>query len=106
IKLESRGQLALPFPGSGPQNCVENQRPVNEPSLADMTTKALQLLETAANTKGIFLQVEGASIHKQDHSQNPCGQIGETIAFDKAVAAGLLWARSPPNTPVLVYADD
>lgn len=105
MSLEWSGQLALPFPGSGPQTCTENQRPPEQPSLADMTTKALQLLDTADNTTGIFLQVEGASIDKQDHSQNPCGQIGETIAFDKAVSAGLLWARSHPGTLVVVTAD-
>jgi alkaline phosphatase/streptomycin-6-phosphatase len=105
MSLEWTGQLALPFPGSGPQTCVENQRPPEQPSLAVMTMKALQLLDTADNTKGIFLQVEGASIDKQDHAQNPCGQIGETIAFDKAVAVGRLWAQSHPGTLIVVTAD-
>lgn len=105
MSLEWSGQLALPFPGSGPQTCLENQRPANEPSLADMTSKALQLLDTQDNAKGIFLQVEGASIDKQDHAQNPCGQIGETVAFDRAVAVGLQWAKSHPGTLVVVTAD-
>ena len=60
---------------------------LTEPSLAQMTTKALEILsaKTKENKRGFFLQVEGASIDKQDHAENPCGQIGETIAFDRAI---------------------
>lgn len=102
MSLEWMGQLALPFPGSGPQRCQEGQRPANEPSLADMTAKALALLDAG---KGFFLQVEGASIDKQEHAQNPCGQIGETVAFDKAVAVGLSFAEKHPDTLIVVTAD-
>lgn len=107
MSLEWSGQLAMPFPGSGPQTCMENQRPANEPSLADMTTKALKLLESGGDRhgKGFFLQVEGASIDKQDHAANPCGQIGETVAFDAAVAAGLEYAKKHPDTLIVVTAD-
>jgi alkaline phosphatase len=108
MSLEWSGLLAQPFPGSGPQTCVEDQRPSNEPSLADMTTKALELLDKdrhGHHTKGFFLQVEGASIDKQDHAENPCGQIGENIAFDRAVAVGLEFAKNHPDTLVVVTAD-
>jgi alkaline phosphatase len=85
---------------------VEDQRPSNEPSLADMTTKALELLDAKSkHGKGFFLQVEGASIDKQDHAANPCGQIGENIAFDKAIAVGLAYAKKNPDTLVIVTAD-
>jgi len=49
--------------------------------------------------------VEGASIDKQDHAENPCGQIGETVAFDKAIAVGLEYAKKHPNTLIVVTAD-
>jgi alkaline phosphatase len=67
-----------------------------------MTTKALELLE---NDKGFFLQVEGASIDKQDHSANACGQIGETVAFDKAIGVALDYQQLHPDTLVVVTAD-
>ncbi|HEY7615272.1 MAG TPA: alkaline phosphatase, partial [Terriglobales bacterium] len=107
MSLEWSGDLALPFPGSGPQTCVEDQRPANEPSLAEMTTKAIELLrrKSSGNRKGFFLQVEGASIDKQDHVENPCAQIGETIAFDKAIKVGLEYAKKHPDTLVIVTAD-
>jgi alkaline phosphatase len=82
--------------------CNESARPVNEPSLPAMTTKALSLLE---NDKGFFLQVEGASIDKQDHSANACGQIGETVAFDGAIGVALDYQETHPDTLVVVTAD-
>ena len=63
----------------------------NSASLADMTRKAIDLLEANPNgqSNGFFLQVEGASIDKQDHNANACGQIGETDDLDKAISAAL-----------------
>lgn len=63
----------------------------NSASLADMTSKVIDLLEANPNgqSNGFFLQVEGASIDKQDHNANACGQIGETDDLDKAISAAL-----------------
>jgi alkaline phosphatase/streptomycin-6-phosphatase len=114
MSLEWSGLQATPFPGSGlpaGQVCTENQRPVNEPSLADMTTKAIDLLDDGdgrhgrQKSRGFFLQVEGASIDKQDHVEAPCQQIGETIAFDRAIRVGLNFAKSHPDTLIIVTAD-
>ncbi|GCE50949.1 alkaline phosphatase/streptomycin-6-phosphatase [Thermosporothrix hazakensis] len=104
MTTEWTGTPAQPFPGSGPQTCQENNRPSNEPALADMTSKAIELLQRNSR-KGFFLQVEGASIDKQDHAANPCAQIGETIAFDKAIKVGMDYARQHPDTLVIVTAD-
>jgi alkaline phosphatase len=105
MALEWSGELAEPFPGTGPQECIENQRPSEQPSLDAMTTKAIELLESQSEGGGFFLQVEGASIDKQDHESNPCGQIGETIAFDRAVEAAMNFASEDENTIVIVTAD-
>ena len=68
-----------------------------------MTSKAIELLNV--NDQGFFLQVEGASIDKQDHAANPCGQIGETVDLDEAVQVALEFARQDGNTLVIVTAD-
>jgi len=73
------------------------------PTLADMTQKAIDLLKT--HPQGFFLQVEGASIDKQDHAANPCGQFGETVDLDEAVQKALAFARAEGNTLVIVTAD-
>jgi len=122
MSLEWSGLIAAPSPGSGlpdGQTCQENQRPANEPSLAAMTAKAIDLLDDDGDgswkshddhfehrrSKGFFLQVEGASIDKQDHVEAPCQQIGETVAFDRAIKVGLDFARHHPDTLIVITAD-
>jgi alkaline phosphatase len=102
MSLEWSGPAASLGKGNPPAPCNENQRPANEPSLADMTQKAIGLLE---GRKGFFLQVEGASIDKQDHATNACGQIGETVAFDGAIGVALDYQRRHPDTLIVVTAD-
>lgn len=82
---------------------VNAERPTTTPTLAQMTDKAIALLSKDQN--GFFLQVEGASIDKQDHAANPCGQIGETVDLDEAVQKALEFARKDGNTLVIVTAD-
>ena len=109
MDLEWTGALAAPYPGSGPQTCSVNpDRSTTQPDVDEMTAKALQLLDKErfmSHAKGFFLQVEGASIDKQDHAANPCGQIGETVAFDRAVGVALSYAAHHPGTLVIVTAD-
>jgi alkaline phosphatase len=84
--------------------CQPNpERTASIPKLADMTRKAIDLLK--ANDKGFFLQVEGASIDKQDHAANPCGQIGETVDLDEAVQIAMDYAKTDGKTLVIVTAD-
>ncbi|MDZ7322239.1 alkaline phosphatase [Kosakonia sacchari] len=84
--------------------CTPNaKRTDSVPTLAAMTEKAIDLL--SKNEKGFFLQVEGASIDKQDHAANPCGQIGETVDLDEAVQKVLEFAKKDGNTLVIVTAD-
>jgi alkaline phosphatase len=104
MSLEWSGPAASTGKGNAPVPCTENQRPANEPSLAAMTDKAIDLLDED-HRKGFFLQVEGASIDKQDHATNACGQIGETVAFDQAIGVALDYQRRHPDTLVVVTAD-
>lgn len=93
------GNLDLP-----PVKCEVNaDRNASVPTLAAMTKKAIDLLKV--NQKGFFLQVEGASIDKQAHANNPCGQFGETMDLDEAVQVALDFAKKDGNTLVIVTAD-
>jgi alkaline phosphatase len=94
--------------GTAPSTCSPNpDYPPTEPHLSDLTRKALSILtaKSAGKRHGFFLQIEGASIDKQDHAANPCGQIGETIEFDRAVRMALNYQKSHPDTLVVVTAD-
>ena len=89
-----------------PVDCVPNPaRLSSDLSLAKLTDKAISLLDTNKDGKGFFLQVEGASIDKQDHAANPCGQIGETLDLDEAVQSAMAFAKKDGNTLVIVTAD-
>ena len=107
MTTEWSGLEARPYPSNvaAPQVCKENNRPAGEPTLAQMTAKAIELLDRPESEPGFFLQVEGASIDKQSHAANPCGQIGETIAFDRAIALGIQYAKTHPRTLLVVTAD-
>lgn len=110
VPVEWTGKAAA-VGGTDPQRCVTSNpnRPSTTPSLADSATKAIQLLEAKQQAKhskqGFFLQIEGASIDKQDHAADPCGQIGETAAFDKAVKVARAYAAKHPDTLVVTTAD-
>jgi alkaline phosphatase len=103
MTTEWTGPIATLGDGTPAQKCVTTNRPANEPSLAAMTKKAISLLQN--DRDGFFLQVEGASIDKQDHAANACGQIGETVAFDDAIGVALEYQRSHPDTLIVVTAD-
>ncbi|MBM2622820.1 alkaline phosphatase [Actinoplanes sp. LDG1-06] len=94
--------------GTAPAKCAVNTaRTASQPHLVDMATKALDVLDkqTRHSKKGFFLQIEGASIDKQDHAANPCGQIGETVGFDAAIKKVLDYQKRNPDTLVVVTAD-
>lgn len=98
-KARYHGNLEQP-----PVTCAVNaERTDAVPTLAAMTRKAIDLLKV--RPKGFFLQVEGASIDKQDHAADPCGQIGETVDLDEAVQVALAFARADGHTLVIVTAD-
>ena len=60
-----------------------------------MTSKAMRGLfdKGSSDGRGFFLQVESASIDKQDHVAQACGQIGKTVNFDRAVKVVLDYAK-------------
>ncbi len=100
IKTDDQGKAIFPQPFS----CEKNPGHRDTPELAEMTTRAIEAL-SHNNDTGFFLMVEGASIDKQAHERNPCGQIGEIQAFDKAVSVGRQFAAQQANTLIIVTAD-
>lgn len=74
-----------------------------EPSLAEMTSKAIELL--SANDKGFFLMVEGGQIDTMCHANDARGALKQTLDFDAAVGKALEFARNRNDTLVIVTAD-
>lgn len=79
----------------------------NQPSLAEMTVKAMDIL--AQNGNGYFLMVEGGRIDHALHGTNAKRALTDTIAFDDAIKAALDKAKvsdpSLANTLIVVTAD-
>lgn len=108
ISPEWKGpQAERNWPVSNRVRCETGNRPADQPSLLNMTNRAIQILNqrSKGKKKGFFLQVEGAGIDKGAHAANPCRQIGELVGFDKAIQAGIRFARKSPKTLVIVSAD-
>ncbi|MCT7296466.1 alkaline phosphatase [Ralstonia sp. CHL-2022] len=75
---------------------------VDEPSLADMTEKAIRVLQK--NGKGYFLMVEGGRIDHALHGTNAKRALEDAGAFDEAIKRALGTADLS-NTLIVVTAD-
>lgn len=74
-----------------------------EPSLAEMTEKAIDTL--SKNEKGFFLFVEGSKVDWAAHANDPIGMISDVLAFDDAVNEALDFAKKDGNTMVIAVSD-
>ena len=74
-----------------------------EPSLAEMTKKAINLL--SQDKDGFFLMVEGSKIDWAAHANDPIGIISDVLAFDQAVGVALDFAKKDGNTLVVAATD-
>ncbi|WP_047395316.1 alkaline phosphatase [Chitinibacter sp. ZOR0017] len=81
--------------------------PAKEPSLADMTVKAIQGLQK--NSKGMFLMVEGGRIDHALHETTAKKALQDTVAFDNAIKAAIAEVKKTDpelkNTLIVVTAD-
>jgi len=84
----------------------EYDRPTDlggEPSLAEMTTKAISLL-SHRNKKGYFLMVEAGRIDHAHHAGNAFRALTDTEQLDRAIGAALAKVDTD-DTLVVVSAD-
>jgi alkaline phosphatase len=74
-----------------------------EPSLAEMTTRALDLLDD--DPDGFFLMVEGSRIDHAGHANDLGGHLHDILAYDAAIAAAVQFARQDRETLVVSVSD-
>ncbi len=79
------------------------QTKTQEPSLAEMTKKAIEVL--SKNPKGFILMVEGGRIDHAGHARSYNNQTNDTLAFDEAVKVAQDYQKMNKNTLVIVTAD-
>ena len=85
--------------------------PAEEPSLAEMTTKALALLTAppssgrAAPAKGFFLMVEASRIDHAAHGNDAAAHLHDILAYEQAFQAALDFQRRHPGTLIVATSD-
>lgn len=75
----------------------------NQPSLAEMTRAALDLLSESEN--GFFLMVEGSRIDHAAHGNDAAAHLHDIFAFDDAVAEALRFAEADGETLIVSTSD-
>uniref|UniRef100_T1HAQ9 alkaline phosphatase n=1 Tax=Rhodnius prolixus TaxID=13249 RepID=T1HAQ9_RHOPR len=79
-----------------------DKSPKGDPSLAEMTKKALSILQK--NKKGFFLLVESGRIDHAHHYNNPYRALDETLVLEEALLA-VLEAVDQSETLIVVTSD-
>ncbi|GFQ80587.1 alkaline phosphatase, tissue-nonspecific isozyme, partial [Trichonephila clavata] len=79
-----------------------DKSPDGEPSLAEMTKKAIEILRK--NPRGYFLMVEGGRIDHSHHFNNAHRALTDTLALEDAVSQALDMTRSD-DTLIVVTSD-
>jgi len=75
----------------------------SEPTLAEMTKKAIETL--SKDKDGFFLFVEGSQVDWAAHANDPVGIISEVLAFDAAVKEAVSFAKKRRDTLVIAVSD-
>ena len=74
-----------------------------EPTLKEMTIKALELL--SSDPEGFFLMVEGGQIDWAGHANDVGTMLHEMIKLDETIAAVHAWAAQRDDTVIILTAD-
>ncbi|MCP1492771.1 alkaline phosphatase [Peribacillus frigoritolerans] len=78
-------------------------RPSETPTLADMTSSAIQRLNK--DKDGFFLMVEGSQVDWAGHDNDIVGAMSEMEDFEKAYKAAMEFAKKDKHTLVVATAD-
>jgi alkaline phosphatase len=75
----------------------------DQPTLEEMTRKAIELL--SRDPAGFFLMVEGSQVDWACHANDPAYLLSDLLAYDRAVAVALDFAKRDGRTLVLAMSD-
>ena len=110
VPVEWTGKAAAKG-GTEPQRCTTSNpgRPAARPPCRTRRARPSSCWRPSrrrrSSKRGFFLQIEGASIDKQDHAADPCGQIGETGGVRPRREGGPRLRQAHPDTLVVTTAD-
>jgi alkaline phosphatase len=81
----------------------EIDRRADDLALADYVSKGIELL---ANPKGFFLAVESGKIDWACHANDAAASIGDTLAFDRAIAKAVEFQKKYPRETLIIVTGD
>ncbi len=107
-KLDSKTKIAGLFTKSHMTYNLDRD-PALEPSLAEMTSKAIDVLNQKAKNQGFFLMVEGGRIDHALHETNARRALEEASMFDDSLKTAISKMKvidpTLKNTLIVVTAD-
>ncbi|KAJ2125838.1 vacuolar alkaline phosphatase [Coemansia sp. RSA 1822] len=108
--LDAHSAQSLPLLGTFAPSHMDyeiDRDPAQQPSLAEMTNKALGILSAATkNTNaGFFLMIEGSRIDMAAHTNDPAAHVREIIAYWDAISAVRAYVDAHPDTVLISVSD-
>lgn len=91
------------FPADESSMLYELDRPKDATSLADYTSKSIELLD---NPNGFFVMVEGGKIDWACHANDAISAIKDLFAFDDAVKKAVDFATIHPDETLIIVTGD
>eukprot|EP01080_Neovahlkampfia_damariscottae_P003785 gene3785-6946_t len=86
-----------------------DRNPLQQPSLTDMTKKAIKLLQDAVDadpkSTGFFLLIEGSRIDHGNHDNDPVAAAGDAIHYDETWKVAQQFTIEHGNTALVSVAD-
>lgn len=77
-----------------------------QPSLKEMSSKALEILvNSAENTKGFFLMIEGSRIDMASHTNDPVAHLHDILAYQDTISIVKQFVDAHPNTVLISISD-
>ncbi len=98
-----RARKVLGLFSSGNMRFEIDRRESKQPSLAEMTAKALEVLDQ--NPRGFFLMAEAGRIDHASHHHDIAALISDMLAFDKAIKVAYDFQKAHPDTLLIITAD-
>ncbi|KAJ2910972.1 vacuolar alkaline phosphatase [Coemansia aciculifera] len=78
-----------------------------QPSLAEMSAKALGILDAATKKKnaGFFLMIEGSRIDMAAHTNDPAAHLRDIVAYWDAISVARTYVDEHPDTVLISVSD-
>jgi alkaline phosphatase len=100
---KARGEKNLGLFNQGNMLFDIDRKGSEEPSLAEMTSRALDVL--SKNKNGFFLMVEAGRIDHAAHMNDIGALIWDGLAFDEAIRVAYEFQKAHPDTLLILTAD-